>query len=29
VDYKPTERAKYLDAFFANVSWKACESRIK
>ncbi len=29
VDYKPTERAKYLDAFFGNVSWKACESRIK
>jgi superoxide dismutase, Fe-Mn family len=29
VDYKPTERAKYLDAFFANVSWKACEGRLK
>jgi superoxide dismutase, Fe-Mn family len=29
VDYKPTERAKYLDAFFANVSWKVAESRIK
>jgi len=29
VDYKPTERAKYLDAFFGNVSWKTCDSRIK
>lgn len=29
VDYKPTERAKYLDAFFANVNWKAAEGRVK
>ena len=29
VDYKPTERAKYLDAFFANVNWKAAESRLQ
>jgi len=28
VDYKPTERAKYLDAFFQNVNWKAVESRL-
>lgn len=28
VDYKPTERAKYLDAWFNNVNWKAVESRL-
>ena len=28
VDYKPTERAKYLDAWFNNVNWKAVESRM-
>ena len=28
VDYKPTERAKYLDAWFSNVNWKTVESRI-
>ena len=27
VDYKPTERAKYLEAWFNNVSWKTVESR--
>ncbi len=25
---KPTERAKYLDDFFANVSWKAVDGRL-
>ncbi len=28
VDYKPTERPKYIDAFFANLDWAACESRL-
>ncbi|MBV8332793.1 MAG: superoxide dismutase [Candidatus Eremiobacteraeota bacterium] len=27
-DYKPSEKAKYVEAFFANVDWKACEGRI-
>jgi Fe-Mn family superoxide dismutase len=27
-DYKPTERAKYIDAYFKNVDWKACEARL-
>ncbi len=28
VDYKPTERAKYLEAWFQNVNWKAVEGRL-
>ena len=28
LDYKPTERAKYIDAFFANVAWDAVEQRM-
>lgn len=28
LDYKPSERGKYIEAFFANVDWKACESRL-
>ncbi len=28
VDYKPTERAKYLEAFLQNVDWKAVEGRL-
>jgi len=28
VDYKPTERAKYLEAWFQNVNWKVVESRL-
>ncbi len=28
-DYLATERAKYVDAFFKNVDWQACESRLK
>jgi superoxide dismutase, Fe-Mn family len=28
-DYQATERAKYVDAFFKNVSWEACEKRLK
>lgn len=29
VDWKPTERAKYVEAFFKNVNWKTAESRLK
>ncbi len=28
-DYLATERAKYVDAFFKNVDWEACEKRLK
>lgn len=28
VDYKPAERAKYIDAFFANVDWSVVEQRL-
>ena len=27
-DYLATERAKYVDAFFQNVDWEACEKRL-
>lgn len=27
-DYKPAERAKYIEAFFANIDWKRIESRL-
>lgn len=27
-DFKPSERGKYIDAFFANIDWSACESRL-
>ena len=27
-DYKPTERARYIEAFFANVSWPVVEARL-
>lgn len=29
VDYKPTERGKYIDAFFRNIDWKLVEARLK
>jgi superoxide dismutase, Fe-Mn family len=29
LDYKPSERAKYIDAFFANLDWKAVERRLR
>ena len=29
VDYKPTERAKYLDAFYSNIDWKIVAGRVK
>jgi superoxide dismutase, Fe-Mn family len=28
VDYKPSERSKYIEAFFANVDWDVVEQRI-
>jgi Fe-Mn family superoxide dismutase len=28
-DYKPTERAKYVEAVMHNIDWKASESRLK
>ena len=28
LDYKPAERPKYIEAFFSNIDWKACESRL-
>jgi len=27
VDYKPTERSRYIEAFFANVDWRIVEDR--
>ncbi|MBV8373851.1 MAG: superoxide dismutase [Candidatus Eremiobacteraeota bacterium] len=27
-DYKPSDRGKYIEAFFANLDWKRCESRL-
>ena len=29
VDYKPTERAKYIDAFWSNINWKTVAGRVK
>jgi Fe-Mn family superoxide dismutase len=29
LDYKPAERPKYIDAFFANLDWKAVEQRLR
>ena len=28
LDYKPAERSKYIESFFANVDWKVAESRL-
>jgi Fe-Mn family superoxide dismutase len=28
LDYKPAERGKYIEAFFANLNWEACERRL-
>ena len=27
-DYKPAEKGKYIESFFANLDWKACEGRL-
>ena len=29
LDYKPAERPKYIEAFFSNIDWKACDARLK
>jgi Fe-Mn family superoxide dismutase len=28
LDYKPSERSKYIESFFANVDWQTAESRL-
>ena len=28
LDYKPAERAKYIEAFFSNIDWKTVEQRL-
>ncbi len=28
-DFKPTERPKYVEAYFQNIDWEACEARLK
>ena len=28
LDYKPSERAAYIDAFFSNINWQAVEQRL-
>jgi superoxide dismutase, Fe-Mn family len=28
LDYKPADRAKYIEAFFANIAWKTVEKRL-
>ena len=27
-DYKPSERGKYIESFYANLNWAACEARL-
>jgi Fe-Mn family superoxide dismutase len=29
LDYKPSERSKYIEAFFSNIDWAAVEGRLK
>lgn len=29
LDYKPSERAKYIEAFFSNIDWQRVESRLQ
>jgi Fe-Mn family superoxide dismutase len=29
LDYKPSERAKYIEAFFSNIDWTKVENRLK
>ncbi|HYM89613.1 MAG TPA: Fe-Mn family superoxide dismutase [Nitrospiraceae bacterium] len=29
LDYKPAERASYIEAFFSNIDWKSVESRLQ
>lgn len=28
-DYKPSERGKYIEAFYGNINWSACEARLR
>lgn len=28
VDYKPADKAKYIEAFYSNVDWAACQARL-
>jgi Fe-Mn family superoxide dismutase len=28
LDYKPAERAKYIEAFFSNIDWSAADARV-
>ena len=28
LDYKPAERPKYIEAFFSNIDWAACDERL-
>jgi Fe-Mn family superoxide dismutase len=28
LDYKPSERGKYIDAFFANIDWQQVGERL-
>jgi Fe-Mn family superoxide dismutase len=28
LDYAPAQRGQYIDAFFANVNWRAVDGRI-
>lgn len=29
LDYKPSEKAKYIEAFFSNIDWKAAQGRLR
>jgi Fe-Mn family superoxide dismutase len=29
LDYAPADRPKYIEAFFSNIDWAACEQRLK
>ena len=29
LDYKPADRSKYIESFFANVQWDRVEERLK
>jgi Fe-Mn family superoxide dismutase len=29
LDYAPSERAKYIDAFFANIAWDVVDGRLR
>jgi Fe-Mn family superoxide dismutase len=29
LDYKPSDRGKYIEAFFSNINWQAVEQRLK